>query len=77
MILPNPTKPPTPSEYAVIFVVLAGLLIAFGVVALVMAFHAPPKKHALAVALEHRGFLSLGLGAIFAGIFWLYRRLTD
>jgi hypothetical protein len=73
----TPTQPPTPTEYAVIAWVVAGLLIAFGVVALVFSFRAPPEKHELAVALEHRGFWSLGLGVGIASIYWLVRRITD
>jgi len=76
MITPD-LKPPTPSEYAVIVVVSSGILIVLGVVAVVMALRAPPEKHEFAVALEHLGFWSLGLGALIAFIFWLFRRLTD
>lgn len=74
MCLPDPTKPPTPAEYAVITVVIAGLLIIFGVVGLVVAFRAPPEKHELALALEHRAFLSLGIGIGIAFVYWLIRR---
>jgi hypothetical protein len=73
----SPTQPPTPTEYAVITWVIAGLLIAFGIVALVFSFRAPPEKHEIAVALEHRGLWSLGLGVGIAGIYWLVRRFTD
>jgi hypothetical protein len=77
MFLPDPTKPPTRSEYAVIVVVIAGLLIAFGGVAVLVGLRAPPEKHEVATALEHRGLLSLGLGVGIASIFWLFRRFTD
>ena len=73
----NSVKPPTPSDYAVIVVVGSAVSIVLGIVAVVMAFRAPPEKHDLAVHLEHLGFCSLGLGVVLAGIFWLYRRLMD
>jgi hypothetical protein len=76
MFAPEP-KPPTPSDYAVIAVASSGILIVLGVVAVVMAFRAPPEKHDYAVALEYLGFCSLGIGALIAFIFWLFRRLTD
>jgi hypothetical protein len=77
MFLSSPTKPPTPSEYAVIVITIAGLLIAFGAVALALAFRAGPEKHEMAIALEHRGFWSLELGVGIAGLFWLFRRLSQ
>jgi hypothetical protein len=77
MFLPDPTKPPTPTEYAVIAWVIAGALIVFGIVALVFAFRAPPDKHEIAIGLEHYGLWSLGLGIGIIGIYWLVRRITD
>jgi len=64
-------KPPTPSEYAVLLVFSAGVLILLGIVALVMALRAPPEKHDLAIHLEHVGLCSLGLGTGLAFIFLL------
>jgi hypothetical protein len=58
-------------------VVSSGVLMILGIVAVAMALRAPPEKHDLAVALEHLGLLSLGLGAGLAFIFWLYRRLVE
>ncbi|SPE51348.1 exported hypothetical protein [Verrucomicrobia bacterium] len=58
-------------------VFIAVVFIILGVIALVMAFRAPPEKHELAVALEHRGFWSLGIGAAIAVAFWLFRRFKD
>lgn len=74
MIFQEPTKPPTPSEYAVITCLIAGSLVALGVVALFIAFRAPPQKHQIAAILEHGGFWSLGVGVGVAGIYWLVRR---
>lgn len=72
-----PIKPPTPSDYAVILALVVLVFIGLGVAALVVAFRAPPEKHDLAVALEHRGFWLLGIGVGFANIFWLRRRFMD
>jgi hypothetical protein len=47
------------------------------VIALVVAFRAPAEKHELAVALAHRGFWLLGIGAAIAVGFWLLRRFRD
>jgi len=77
MCLPDPTKPPTPSEFTVIAVVVVISLIAFGVAAVVISFRAPPEKHEMAIALEHLGFWSLGLGVGVAGVFWFYRKIVD
>jgi hypothetical protein len=77
MDLPDSSEPPTPSVYAIIVVVLVGLLIGFGVVALVVAARAPAEKHQMALALEHCGFVFLGFGVMIGAIFWLVRRFTD
>ena len=74
---PDPSKPPTPGEYAVIAWLIAGSLIALGLVALFFAFRAPPEKHEIAVNLAHGGLWSLGLGLGTAGIYWLVRRIFD
>lgn len=58
-------------------VFVAAALIIVGVVALVMGFRAPTEKHEAAVALEHRGFLLLGIGVAIAIAYWLFRRLRD
>ena len=76
-IIPDPTKPPTPSEFAVIAWVIAILLIAFGIFGLVFAFRAPPDKHEIAIALEHRAFLALVIGFGIIGAYWFVRRFTD
>lgn len=44
---------------------------------LVMGFRAPAEKHELAVALEHRGFWSLGIGVAIALAYRVYRRFRD
>jgi L-asparagine transporter-like permease len=77
MRFPYPSRETTPSEYAVLVVFVAAALIIVGVVALVMGFRAPTEKHEVAVALEHRGFLLLGIGVAIAIAYWLFRRLRD
>jgi uncharacterized membrane protein (DUF4010 family) len=69
-------KRPTPSEYAVIAVVISGAFMLLGCIALIAAFRAPPEKHELALALLHRGSWSLGVGVFIAFAFWLVRRFT-
>lgn len=66
--------PTRPGEYALIAATLAGLLIAFGLAALFVAFRAPPEKAQLAAALLHYGYWSLGIGAAIASLLWLFRR---
>ena len=70
-----PSKRPTPSEYAVIVVLLSVVCIILGMVALVMGFRQPPQNHKLAVALEYRGAWCVGVGVIIAFLYWLYRQL--
>ncbi len=60
MRFPYPSREPTPSEYAVLVVFIAVVFIIVRVVALAMGLRAPAEKHEVAVALEHRGFWSLG-----------------
>ena len=73
----QPTKPSTPSEYAVITVASSALLIVLGLIALVLGFLAPPDKSELAAAAYRYGAWSLGFGVAIAVGFWLFRRLTD
>jgi hypothetical protein len=73
----SPSKRPTPSEYAVIAVVISGALILLGTVALIAAFRAPPEKHGVALRLVHYGGWSLGIGLFVGFMFWLARRLMD
>jgi hypothetical protein len=49
-----------------IILVIAAAFIIVGLVAIVMGFRAPAEKHDLAVALEHRGLWSLGIGVAIA-----------
>jgi hypothetical protein len=77
MRFPYPSREPTPSEYGVLVLFVAALFMIVGVVALVLAFRAPAENHELAVALEHRGFCSLGIGAAIVVAYWLYRRFKD
>jgi hypothetical protein len=74
---PPEIKPPTPAEYTVIVVLIAGSLIILGIVGFVFAFRAPPEKHELALALEHYSAWSIGLGVGVALIAWFVRKLTD
>jgi L-asparagine transporter-like permease len=77
MRFPYPSRETTSSEYAVLVVFVAAALIIVGVVALVMGFRAPTEKQEVAVALEHRGFLLLGIGVAIAVAYWLFRRFRD
>ena len=77
MRFPYPSREPTPSEYAVLVVFIAAVFIIVGVVALVMGLRAPAEKHEVAVALEHRGLWSLGIGGAITVAYWLFRRLRD
>ena len=70
-----PARKPTPSEYSVLVVFVSAVFIIFGIVAIVIGFRAPVEKHEIAVAVEYRGALCVGIGmAILAG-YWLYRQL--
>ena len=72
-----PSQKPTPAEYAVIVWLVCAVFIIAGIVALVLGFRAPEGKHDLAVALESRGALCLGIGIAIAAGYWLYRRWVD
>ena len=56
---------------------VSAVCIILGIVALLMAFHAPIEKHAIAVKLGHRGAVCLGIGVTIALGYWLFRRLKD
>ena len=73
---PSPTKPPTPSEYAVIALALAGLLMLCGAVALIVALRAGLQQDG-AVELEHLGLCSIGLGIATGAGYWVVRRILD
>lgn len=73
----NPTRPPTPAEFAVIALLIAGSMIALGIVGFIFAFRVPPEKHELALALEHYSGWSLGMGVGVVLVFWLVRKLTQ
>lgn len=77
MRFPIPSRETTPAEYAVLVVFGAAFFIVLGVIALVVAFRAPPEKHELAVALGYRGLMFVGLGLAIAFFYWLFRRLKD
>jgi len=61
----------------VLVVFMSAGFIVLGVIALVVAFRAPPEKHHLAVALAHRGLWSMGVGAAIGVAYALFRRLKD
>jgi len=73
----QPSRKPTPSEYAVLVVFISAVFIILGVVALVVGFRAPIEKHDLAIALECRGAWCLGIGVAIAIGLWLFLRLLD
>ena len=72
-----PSRKPTPSEYSVLVVFVSLVFIVLGVVAIVMGLRAPPEKHEIAVALEHRGLGCVVVGLVIAFCFWLFHRLAD
>lgn len=72
-----PTHRPTPSEYAVIAVVIAGLLISFGMAGVAAGFFAAPEKHLVARALIKLGGTMLGLGILVAVAYWAVRRFMN
>lgn len=72
-----PSKKPTPSEYVVLVAFVSLGLIILGTVALVMGFRAPPEKHEIAVALEHRGAWCVAAGLVIPFVIWFFRRLLD
>ena len=74
---PIPSKPPTPSEWAVLLWAFIILLVLGGLVGLIVSFSAPPEKHEVAVALAHYSIWTIvaGIGIGFA--LWVIRRLMD
>ena len=72
-----PSKPPTPSEYAVLFYAFSILSMLAGIIGLVVSFSAPPEKHEVALALAHYSFWALGIGTVVGFGVWLVRRLID
>ncbi len=76
MFSPAGMTKPTSLEYLVIFTVISLALIAFGVVACVIGFRAPAEKHDLAIALQHRGYWSIGLGIFIAVAYFLFRLIV-
>ena len=72
--MPSPTKSPTPAEYAVIALVVAGLLIIFGAIGLTTGLLAVPEKAETSAALTKLGAASLGLGLFVAVAYWVIRR---
>lgn len=56
-----------------LFVCAAALFIVIGVVALVVAFRAPPEEHEFARDLAYRGLGSLVVGLAIGAGYWLFR----
>lgn len=74
---PDPSKRPTPSEYAVIAVGASALLILLGLVGFGFRILAAPQKPELAAALVYYSSWSLGIGIFIGFSYWLFRRLID
>ena len=72
-----PSKPPTPSEWAVLIGSLVILLILAGLAGLVMSFLAPQEKNELAIECARYGFLSLGAGLGIGVVLWIVRWSVD
>ena len=77
MFWPIPSKPPTPSEWAVLVWAFVVLLILAGVAGLIVSAFAPPEKHELAVELARYGLRSLGVGLALGVGLWAFRRFVD
>jgi hypothetical protein len=77
MFWPIPSKPPTPSEYAVLIWAFVVLLVLAGLIGLAVSFSAPPEKHELAVALAHYSLGSLAVAIVIGFVLWLFRRFVD
>jgi hypothetical protein len=77
MYLGGPSKPPTPAEYAVLFVAASAGSIILGIAAEIIALRMDAGDHDRAVALSHYGFLFIALGVGIGVVFWLFRRLKD
>jgi hypothetical protein len=73
--LPSPRNP-TLSEYAVLAVAFAVVLILAGVVAIVLALRTPAAQPELAAALVRHGVWCLGIGLTIGFGFWLFRRIV-
>ncbi len=72
-----PTRPPTSSEWAVLFWAIVVLLVLAGLAGLIASLLAPAEKHAVAVALAHISLWILGTGVVLGVVNWLVRRLID
>jgi hypothetical protein len=75
--LPEPSKPPTPAEYAVLAVGASALFIALGLVGLGFRFFAHPQNRDVATVLLHGSEWALGIGVFIGFVYWLVRRLTE
>lgn len=70
-------KPPTSSEYVVLAIGAATLLIGLGLAGFGFAlFAAPANQQAVAVLLRYSA-ASVGLGILIALAYWIARRIMD
>ncbi len=72
-----PSKPPSHSEWAVLFWTFVALLVLAGLTGITFGYLAPPEKHEVAVALLRYGWRMLGLGLGLGLVVWLVRRWLD
>lgn len=72
-----PSKPPSPSEWAVLFWAFVVLLVLAGLTGVTLSFLAPPEKHEVAVALARYGWRTLAAGLGLGLVVWLVRRWLD
>jgi len=70
-----PSRPPTPSEWAVLFWAFVALLIVSGLVAVIASFFAENPK--IAVELVKYGARTLTVGVGIGAATWLVRRFVD
>ena len=74
---PNPSRPPTPTDYAVIAFGFSGLLVVLGAIGLGFGLSAASRKPEVAAALIYYSGWSLGIGLFVGFAYWLVRRFTD
>jgi len=72
---PNPSKPPTATEYTLIVLGSSALLIILGFIGLALRLFRAPQNPATAAALTRYSCWSLGIGLAIAAGYWLIRHL--
>ncbi len=70
-------KPPTASEYAVLAMGTATLLIVLGLVGFGFVLFAAPANEKTVATLIWYSAVSLGLGVLIALAYWIVRRILD